>query len=252
MIRKISICLIFFALCSCANKTDVVYFNNLKLDSQAMRYEPRLQPDDILLIFVSSSTPEAASDFNLIAFGSVEKNSDVALSQVRFQTYLINNEGFIQFPVLGKIKLGGLTRSEALAKMESELKKYLKDPIVNLRINNYKVSVLGEVVRPGEYAVASERVTLLEALSMAGDLTIYGQRHNVLIVREIDGVKTYNYVDIASSEFFNSPFYYLSQNDMVYVSPNKTRINASMVGPNTTIILSSISLLLTVVALIIR
>lgn len=253
MVKKLFAVVCLFLLFSCANKKEFVYFQDIKaLSSEAHNYEPVIKSDDILLIFVSSSTPELTKDFNLYAFGVTEKGTDIATTQVRFQTYLVNNSGEIDFPVLGTIKLGGLTRAQAMDKLKTELKKFISDPIVNMRINNYKVSVLGEVLRPGSFAVASERITLLEALSIAGDLTVYGDRKNVLIIREIEGVKTYNYVDLTKADFFESPFYYLSQNDMVYVSPNQTKVNSSAVGPNTSVIISSVSLLITLVALIVR
>ena len=129
--------------------------------------------------------------------------------------------------------------------------KYIKNPIINIRLINFKVSVQGEVTNPGIFAVNSDRVTLIEAISMAKDLTIYGKRDNILIIREVNGVKSYNRVDITKADFINSPFYYLSQNDVVYVEPNKTRINGAAVGANTGVIISITSLLITVITLIV-
>ena len=134
---------------------------------------------------------------------------------------------------------------------KSKISKYIEKPIINLRILNFKISVQGEVVLPGTYSINSERVTLIEALSMAKDLTIYGRRDNILVIREINGVKTYNRVDITKADFINSPFYYLSQNDVVYVEPNKNKINGSAVGPNTSVIISITSLLITLITLIV-
>jgi polysaccharide export outer membrane protein len=135
---------------------------------------------------------------------------------------------------------------------KTKLKAYFTEPSVNLRILNYKITVQGEVARPGTFTSATERITLPEALSMAGDLTIFAKRDNILIIREIDGKKESHFVDITKADFINSPFYYLSQNDLIYVEPNKTRMNSSAVGPNISIILSSVSLLITIVALLIR
>lgn len=254
MVRKILVCLSFLCLMSCANKKEIVYFQNIaSLSTDSLSYEPSIKPDDLLLIVVSSTTPEAVKDFNLAA-PSVG-NSDVTSSQqFRIQTYLVDINGEIAFPVLGQVKLAGLKKTEAINKLKSELEAYVKveNITVTMRINNFKISVLGEVKNPGEFPVVTERITLPEALSQAGDLTVYGDRTNVLIVREVNGVKSYNYVDMTKVDFFNSPFYYLSQNDMVYVTPNQTRVNASAVGPNTSVIISSVSLLITLVALIIR
>jgi len=163
---------------------------------------------------------------------------------------LVDAQGTIDFPVLGKIKVSGLTRSEVLQLFQEKIEKYIKNPVVNLRIMNFKVSVQGEVNLPGTYSIASERITLIEALTLAKDLTIYGKRNNILIIRDIDGVKSYNRVDITKANFINSPFYYLAQNDVVYVEPNQSRINASVVGPNTGVIISISSLLITLVTVI--
>lgn len=261
MLKRLSvIALLGILFVSCASRDKMAYYQDIKNlpSSEMINYNPTLKADDLLLILVSSPVPETAKDFNLGTYtmsangGLANQNLDLAQGQIRHQTYLIDNKGFIQFPVIGNIKLGGLTREEALNVLNTSLKKYITDPIVNLRILNYKVTVQGEVVRPGTFSVVTERITLPEAISMAGDMTIYGKRDNVLVIREIDGKKTYNFVDMTKSEFINSPFYYLSQNDLVVVEPNKTRINASVVGPNISVIISSLSLLITVVALLVR
>jgi polysaccharide export outer membrane protein len=176
---------------------------------------------------------------------------DAVGGQETMQLYLVDANGTIDFPVLGKLKVGGLTRSAVLQLFQEKIGAYIKNPIINLRIMNFKVSVQGEVVAPGTYTIDSERITLIEALSKARDLTIYGKRNNILIIREIDGVKSYNRVDITQADFINSPFYYLAQNDVVYVEPNKNRINAAAVGPNTGVIISVTSLLITIITLII-
>jgi polysaccharide export outer membrane protein len=136
--------------------------------------------------------------------------------------------------------------------MMGKLTYYIKEPRLNLRIVNFKVTVHGEVNKPGVFTISSERITLLEAIAQAGDLTIYGKRDNILVIREQNGTKTYARVDLTKADFFQSPYYYLTQNDVVYVEPNKTKINASAVGPNLTVIFTGISLLITIVALTIR
>ncbi|HYD92384.1 MAG TPA: polysaccharide biosynthesis/export family protein, partial [Flavobacterium sp.] len=216
MIKRFTIAFIWaFVFVSCASKEKIVYFQNLSGTSSSMptQYEPRLKTDDLLMIIVSSRNPEAVKDFNLPAVAVMNPNSMNSINvntPAQIQTYLIDSEGFIQFPIIGKIKLAGLTRREALDKLDNEIKKYVTDAIINMRIMNFEVSVMGEVARPGTFNIQTERITLPEAISMAGDLTIYGQRSNVLIIREIDGVKTYNYVDMTKGDFINSPFYYLT------------------------------------------
>ena len=242
---------------SCASRKDMTYYQDIdKLQQSGSTYDTELKPDDLLVIIVSSSVPEAAADFNMESYSivgaSAAGNPEGASMPARYQSYLIDKNGFIQFPILGDIKLGGLNRTAAIDLMKSKLAVYIKDPGVNMRILNYKIAVQGEVTRPGTFTILTERVTLPEALSMAGDMTIYGKRNNVLVIRESDGQRTYNFVDMTKADFINSPFYYLTQNDLVYVEPNKTKMNSSVVGPNISIALSALSLLITVVALLIR
>ena len=239
-------------LLSCASKKKVVYLQDIdqikSYDSSTL-YEPKLQPDDLLSIIVSAENPELSVPFNL---PQIQGNYEINNNQNGIKTYLVDNFGFIEFPVIGKLKLGGLTRTQATAKLVTAVGEYIKNPIINLRILNFKVSILGEVLKPSSFTLSSERITLLEAISMAGDLTIYGKRNNILIIREAEGKKTYNRVDITKSDFLNSPFYYLAQNDIVVVEPNKTRVNASVVGPNVTATISAISVLVTLIVVLLR
>jgi polysaccharide export outer membrane protein len=209
------------------------------------------------MIIVSADDPESALPFNLTtisvpsAMNTTSGTVITARGQESMQSYLVDASGFIDFPVLGKLKVGGLTRSELMKLLETKIAQYIKNPIINVRLMNFKVSVQGEVTNPGTFSVNSDRVTLIEAISMAKDLTIYGKRDNILIIREVNGVKSYNRVDITKADFINSPYYYLSQNDVVYVEPNKTRINGAAVGANTGVIISITSLLITVITLIV-
>jgi polysaccharide export outer membrane protein len=253
-LKKISlfiICLLFF---SCASRKEIVYYQDIDgvaFKEKSNSYEIKIQPDDLLMIIVSAEDPEIAAPFNLKSYTAVNPSKqDVAGSQVT-QLYLVDASGFIDFPILGRIKVSGMARSQLVQLLQDKISVFIKNPIINLRIMNFKVSVQGEVTVPGTYTIASERITLIEALSMAKDLTIYGKRNNLLIIREIDGVKTYNRVDITKSDFMNSPFYYLAQNDVVYVEPNKNKVNGSAVGPNTGVIISITSLLITLITLIV-
>jgi polysaccharide export outer membrane protein len=157
----------------------------------------------------------------------------------------------IDFPVLGKLKISGLTRSEVTQMFQDKIGVFIKNPIINFRITNFKVAVQGEVNQPGTYTINSERVTLIEALTMAKDLTIYGKRNNILVIREIEGVKSYNRIDITKADFMSSPFYYLAQNDVIYVEPNKNRVNGAAIGSNTGVLISITSILITLITLII-
>jgi polysaccharide export outer membrane protein len=165
---------------------------------------------------------------------------------------LIDSNNNINFPSLGNIQIGGLPKAQAEELLNKKLAKYIINPSVNIRILNFKISVQGEVTKPGTYTINSERVTVIEAISLAGDLTVYGKRDNVLVIREENGEKKIFRIDLKSADFLNEPSYYLHQNDVVYVEPNKTKINGAAVGPNTGIILTGISLLITILALTIR
>jgi polysaccharide export outer membrane protein len=237
-------------LFSCGSKKDMVYLqgiDNGKSYDENKSYEPKLKPDDLLSIIVSAENPEVTVPFNLPA---IQGNYEINNNQNGIKTYLIDNEGNIVFPVLGKIKLGGLSRSEANKKLSDLLSEYIKNPGINLRILNYKVSIIGEVAKPGSYTIPGERITVLEALGLAGDLTIYGKRDNILVIHEDEGKKTYTRVDITNAEVLNSPSYYLSQNDVVVVEPNKTKINSSVIGPNATVILGGLTVLISVLVLL--
>ncbi|MFN4026753.1 MULTISPECIES: polysaccharide biosynthesis/export family protein [Flavobacterium] len=239
-------------LSSCASRKDIVYLQDVENDAtinQALSYEPVIKCDDMLSVIVAADQPDLTIPFNL---PQIQGNYQVNDSQEGIKTYLVDASGFIDFPVIGKVKLAGLTRTQAKNELETKIKEYIKEPSVNLRILNYKISVLGEVNKPNTYKIASERVTLLEAISLAGDMTIYGKRSNVLVIREVDGKKTFNRVDLTNKDFISSPFYYLNQNDVVMVEPNKTKINSSVIGPNVTVTISALSLLTTIAIILFR
>lgn len=239
---------------SCAPRAKIAYMQNIESLGSATdhTFESKVQPDDLLLIIVSADDPEAVVPFNLTTRMTSNPENPGMGGQQSQQLYLVDSQGYIDFPSLGRLKLGGLTRSQVMDTLQSKLNPYLKNPILNFRITNYKIVVEGEVARPGVHRIASERITLLEALALSGDLTIYGKRDNILVIREQDGQRTHARVDITKSDFINSPYYYLSQNDVVYVEPNKTRVNASVVGPNITVGLTALSLVITIIALTVK
>ena len=256
LLKKITPFLFVLLLFSCASPKDVVYYQGIEGipgNTQAASYEIKIQPDDLLMIIVSAEDPEIAMPFNLKSVSMVNPSrQDLVRSQETMQLYLVDAVGAIEFPVLGKLKVSGLSRTEVLQMLQKKIGVYIKNPIINLRIMNFKVSVQGEVNLPGSYPIASERVTLIEALTMAKDLTIYGKRNNILVIREIDGVKSYNRVDITQANFINSPFYYLAQNDVIYVEPNRNKINGAAIGPNTGVIISATSLLIALITILLR
>lgn len=247
-LKTICALLVLTFFTSCATRKDIAYLQNAgSAEADASQtYEPVLKPDDLLSIIVSAETPEVTVPFNLPA---IQGNYQIDNNINGIKTYLIDSSGNIDFPVLGKVQLGGLTRTEAVSKMTKAVSEYINNPSINLRILNYKISVLGEVQRPGSFTIQSERITLLEALSNAGDMTIYGKRNNVLVIREADGKKSFARVDITKTDFVNSPYYYLTQNDVVVVEPNNTRVKSSAVGPNTTLYVSIASIMITIASI---
>ncbi len=228
---------------SCVSTKKMIYFQPLEKGSIAndslVSFEPTIGVGDLLSIHVSALDPQAARAFNLV---ENEQNGTTSAS-----SYLVNSIGEIHFPGLGNQKVLGLTSKQLTDSLVLQLSDYIIKPVVNLRLVNFKVTVLGEVKQPGTYPVENERISVLEALGMAGDLTIKGKRTNVLLVREQDGKRQIVPIDLTSIELFNSPYYYLAQNDVIYVAPNKAKLNSSAVGPNIGIIFGSISTLLSII-----
>tara|TARA_R110002049_G_scaffold87533_3_gene221958 strand:- start:11487 stop:12173 length:687 start_codon:yes stop_codon:yes gene_type:complete len=219
-----------------------VYFQNAKdfetiVDTET--FTPKFKVNDIVSIHVSTFDLDATKPFNLV------KNSGGGMGTVQDIDYLIDNDGNIDYPVLGKIKLIGLSIEEAKELFKEKLRDYLTDPIINIRIMNFRISVLGEVSKPGTYLVSGERITILEAVGLAGDLTIKGRRDNAMVIRDINGTKTYTRIDLTTKEAFNSPVYYLTQNDVVYIEPNKSAISDSSLDSRTSTAISIASILIT-------
>ena len=218
-----------FASCSTVDKA--TYFNNLgdaEFKETSATLEPVLQKNDILSITVSSLNVEAAEMFNV----ANKTSSQVGSGNGRPSPtagYLIDQDGYIQFPFIGQIMAAGLTKKDLRQYITKELiiRKLLLDPIVDIRYLNFKVSVLGEVNNPSVFTIPSEKVTLLEALGLAGDMTIFAKRDNVFLISEQDGIKTTKRINLNTDELFTSPNYYLKPNDIVYVQPNKRKVRTT-------------------------
>lgn len=255
---------IFFVvlLSSCSSVKKVAYFQ--KLDSPTIatpqssstdNYDARVKPKDLLSITVVTSAPESSRIYNLI----VPQISDISsqnnlVSQPSLQTYLVDSDGNIDFPVFGLWKVAGFTQKELVAQLQAKLASSFSTerPIVTIRITNYSINVLGEVQRPGKFESKNERITIFEALSMAGDLTIYGQRENVKVLREkANGQKEYINVNLNDKNIIYSPAYYLEQNDVVYVEPNKPKSNSSNFGAAESFGISALSILFSLTSLIV-
>jgi polysaccharide export outer membrane protein len=239
---------------SCTHKKNMIYFQG-KFGNTEMNKStnPLLKSDDLLSITVLGIDEQAIKPFNLPLANNNQNNGGYAQGAPSPTGYLIDSEGNIDFPVIGKIKLSGLTRSAAIDILKEQLKPYLNNPTILIRILNYKITVLGEVRNPGTFTIPNERITLLEAIGIAGDLQITGVRKNVLVIRDSDGKKTETRVDLTTNELFSSPVYYLQQNDVVYVEPNRAKVNSSVVNTaNVSLVISVISLFITMAVLIKR
>jgi len=214
---------------SCVTTKKVLYFDNIQnSEFPEGDIEPVIQKNDLLSISVSSLNPEATIIFNTPNQPLISTSSGVGTSS-QTTGYLVNTEGNILFPILGNVKAAGLTRKELTDNLAGTLvqKKLLIDPIVNVRILNFKVTVLGEVAKPTVVPVPNEKISMLEAIGMAGDMTLYAQRNNVLLIRVENGRKITRRIDLNSPGFITSPYYYLKNNDVVYVEPNNVRVSST-------------------------
>lgn len=231
---------------SCASRKDVVYFQDtgafetLVNDNVSIS---KFKIDDLVSIHVSSLNPEASAPFNL--FRGAEEGG-IQPQQV---DYLVDQRGEIDFPVIGKLKIAGLSPDELRALLRDKLSEYLKDPIINIRLRNFTVTVLGAVNRPGTYPVNGEQITILEALGLAGDMTIRGRRDNVLVIRDFNGTKVYTRVDLTSKDMTKSPVYYLTQNDVVYIELNQSGIKETSIDARAGLYVSIVSVLITATAI---
>jgi len=242
---------------SCATREDIIYFQDEVLKSEtdlSNNYEIKFKPADMLTIDISVEVQESLTPFLLSPVAQTNNNPLNSLdlnTNLRVQSYLIDVNGNIEFPVLGTLKLSGLSRVQATKLLKDKLSEYLVDPIVNIRLINFTVTVLGEVNSPGVYSVQNERISLSDALGLAGDLTIYGTRKNVMLIREIEGQKKFTSFYLSSINTLTSANYYLTQNDVIYVEPNNARIRQSSYNQNNGIIISAVATLATIAAILI-
>ena len=217
-------------------------------------YDAHIRPKDLLTITVNTTDPEAAAPFNLTVQSAANSNlTQWVTQQAALQQYLVDNQGNIDFPVLGELHLGGLSMNEAESMIREKLQPFLKEtPIVTVRMVNYKISVLGEVAKPGTFIINNEKVNVLEALAMAGDMTIWGLRDNVKLVREEEnGKRNIVVLDLNRADIVKSPYYHLQQNDILYVSPNKTKAKNSDTGQSTSLWVSATSILVSIASLLV-
>jgi len=239
---------------SCTPYKDIPYFQNLKRDSVSVSKEKitnfsplTIQPGDLLAIHVNSLNHDADAQFNYNLDRPSGYNVQTGVANASENVvygFLVNHDGNISYPLIGKVKVAGLTTDEITSILESKLSEYLTQPNVNIRIQNFKISVLGDVAKPGSYDITNEQITLTQALALAGDLNTTGIRSNVLLIREVNGNRETITLNLTSKKIFNSPYYYLKNNDVIYVQPNKDKVAQTDSGlVKASLIISALSVL---------
>ena len=257
--KNLSFVLLFFLsvmLTGCGSVKNIAYLQNsdsINFDNSRFLYDARIMPKDQLSITVNTTTPEASLPFNLLLQNEYTQGRSMSASGM-LMPYLVDNDGFINFPIIGRLHVAGLTKSEAERLIFEKIRPYMaesENPVVTVRMSSYSVSVLGEVNRPGSFQVSREKITILEALAQAGDLTIYGVRDKVKLIREdATGKKQIVTLNLNDANIVNSPYYYLQQNDVVYVEPNNIKAQNSKVGQTTTLWFSATSILVSLTSLL--
>ena len=255
--------LVFILLSSCASKKKLDYLQNIEsvaLEASIKNAKSTIQPNDQLVILVTAKDMDVVKPFNQnfssgqILQYSIPSNNAPTQSQTSISgpTYVVDSNGNIDFPVIGKMSTENKNTEELRDILKQELSKYVVNPQVAVKNTNYKVTVLGEVNRPGTYNIPEAQTTVLGAIGLAGDLTIYGNRTDILVLRNTDGVISRERIDISKADFINSSFFYLKQNDVVIVSPNDTKQKLSRLDPNAGIYISVASIVVTILALIFK
>jgi polysaccharide export outer membrane protein len=250
---KTGLLVILFIFSSCSTKKDVLYFQvKSKLNAPISYQAPKIQPNDILSIQVSTLQPELALPYNLIQQNANTVNAQI--ETLKLQGYLVSPEGMINFPVLGRLNVSGKTSQELEAFLKTTLEQgnHLISPTINVRVLNGKVTILGEVARPGTYGFTEQNISVLQALGLAGDLTIRGKRKEVLLIREEAGQRSYTTLDLTQTNWFDSQYYYVRPNDVLVVNPNTARVkNAGFVSEPATL-LGMASVILSMIVLLTR
>ena len=245
-------------LASCATNKRAAYIQQVQTDIPTaieQDYQIRIKPLDRLTVTINSKDPELAAPFNAASsYNSLNGLSSYSSSSNgNLQILTVDKEGKIQLPIIGEIDCDGLTRNELAKKIENTIREngMVHDPIVIIQFADVKFSVLGEVARPGQFSITKDRISLFDALAMAGDLTIYGQRENVALIREENGMRTVHYFDLKNPDILTSPYFYLQQDDVVYVTPNKYKAQAGEINQNRSFYISLVSVAVSVATLIV-
>lgn len=249
-------------MASCASQKRALYLQDLDNEAVAKiadNYQIRIKPLDRLTIVVNSKNPELAAPFNTatsynsLTGTSISGEISTTASGNALQVRTVDDQGMLDMPIIGKVECKGKTRTELAHEIADQIRRggHISDPTVNIQFADMRISVLGEVARPGQYEVTRDRISLFDALSMAGDLTIYGIRNDVSVIREEDGVRTSASLDLTSQDIFNSPYFYIQQNDVIYVRPNKYKAQSGEISQNRSFYISLVSTAVSVATLLV-
>ncbi len=251
--------LILIGLASCSGSKEIPYMQNIDTISLAPSkglYDAKIMPKDLLTITVSTTDADAARPFNLTVQGTLGAGGDASSNSGSMQQYLVDNNGDIKFPVIGKIHVVGLTKTQCEDLITQKISPYMaaqEHPVVTVRMASYHVTVIGEVGSPKVVPVTTEKMNIFEALASAGDLGIYGKRNNIILLREDStGQKSFTRLDLTDANVINSPYYYLQQNDIIYVEPNKVKAQNTSIGSSTTLWFSLVGIVTSVASLVIN
>ncbi len=239
------------SMVGCGSSKNVTYWQNIDSISLAASkglYDARIMPKDELTILVQTTDPLTSEPFNLRLNGQQ--------NQIQNKGYLVDNDGYINFPIVGKIHVAGLTKTECEDLVKSKIQPYLsrtENPLVSVRMSSYRITVIGEVGSPGVIPVSTEKINIVEALAQAGDMTVYGKRDNILLIREDQqGEKHKVRLNMNDANIINSPYYYLQQNDIIYVEPHKVKARNTFFGSNTSIWFSVLGIATSITGLLIN
>lgn len=260
--NKMAVIMMAVVMAGCSGSKQIAYFqniDNIDLSQSKGLYDAKIMPKDALTITVSASNPDAVRMFNLSVSKPLNPLSSQTLSSSGYGTllpYLVDNEGDINFPMLGRLHVAGLTKRECETMIEEKVQPYLQSserPVVTVNMSSFRVTIIGEVGRSAVIPVTTEKMSIIEALSTAGDLSIYGKRQNIMLIREdATGQKSVHRIDLTDGNLFNSPYYYLQQNDIIYVEPNTVKAKNSSIGQSTTIWFSFIGIVTSVASLLVN
>ena len=253
-----TVSLLIALLSSCGSVKNIAYLQNsdtINYENSKYLYDAKIMPKDELTITVNTTNAEVALPFNLMIQNAYQQGRTISSGiGGTLMPYLVDTEGCINYPILGRLHVAGLTKRQCERMIQEKIKPYLaesENPIVTVRMSSYSISVLGEVARPGSYMVSREDINVFEALAQAGDLTIYGVRDRVKLIRkDASGKKEIHTLNLNDANIVNSPYFYLQQNDILYVEPNKVKAQNSSVGSMTTLWFSATSILISLTSLL--